>query len=96
MIIGTAVGVEFHQEQEGKGSGSGEQPPRRVKGIKVEGQADAIPCDKLVLAMGYVRMCTHVGPAAVCRFTHRHYRHVRTRWVGCRFINHIPTFTQTP
>lgn len=63
VIIGTAAGVEFHASSSTSTSssysegGGGQEGGalRAVAGVRVEGRADPIPCDKVVVAMGCVR-----------------------------------------
>ncbi len=58
VVIGTAAGVEFHAAADDDGATDGGEQ-RRVAGVRVEGQAAAIPCDKVVVAMGCVPPHTH-------------------------------------
>lgn len=48
VVVGTAVGVAFHV------SGEGGQGQRAVAGVRMEGRAAPIACDKVVVAMGCV------------------------------------------
>ena len=47
VVIGTAEGMSFAEEEKEGGTSL-----RTVTGVRIEGRADPLPCDKVVVAMG--------------------------------------------